>query len=167
MVWFLLFISTVVGANWAIETWGIVSVGFGLHAPAGVFFAGAAFTCRDLVHETLGRWWSLAAIVSGAALSFFISPQFAVASGAAFLFAELMDFGVYTPLRTRHWGGAVVASNVVGFVADSVIFLLLAFGSLDFLLGQVVGKAYMTILALPFLLFWRWRRDLPLGWQRA
>ena len=39
---------------------------------------------------------------------------------------------------------AVVASSAVGLVVDSIVFLWLAFGSLDFLAGQVVGKAWMV-----------------------
>jgi queuosine precursor transporter len=157
------YIATVFLANWAIETFGFVSVGFGLAAPAGVYFAGLAFTLRDITHDTLGRTWVLVAIVAGALLSTFVSPQFAVASGAAFLLSELFDFAVYAPLRARHWMGAVVASNIVGLVADSILFLWLAFGSLAFLQGQVVGKAWMTVLAIPVLLFWRRRIGRP-GW---
>lgn len=44
----------------------------------------------------------------------------AVASGAAFLFSELADFAVFQPLRERRWLAAVVASNLVGLVIDSV-----------------------------------------------
>jgi queuosine precursor transporter len=159
----LAYISTVFLANWAIETFGIVGVGFGLNAPAGVYFAGLAFTLRDITHDTLGRRWVLAAIVAGALLSTIVSPQFALASGAAFLLSELFDFAVYAPLRERHWMGAVVASNIVGLVADSILFLWLAFGSLAFLEGQVVGKAWMTLLAVPVLMLWRRRLGRP-GW---
>ena len=37
-------------------------------------------------------------------------------------------------------------------------FLTLAFGSLEFLAGQVVGKLWMTVLAVALL--WAWRRRL-------
>jgi queuosine precursor transporter len=157
------FVSTVFLANWAIERFGLVTVGFGLMAPAGVYFAGLAFTLRDITHDTLGRRWVLAAIVTGAVLSTLVSTQFALASGAAFLLSELFDFAVYAPLRERHWIGAVVASNIVGFVADSILFLWLAFGSLAFLEGQIVGKAWMTLAAIPVLLLWRRRIGRP-GW---
>ncbi|HUG16946.1 MAG TPA: VUT family protein [Thermomicrobiales bacterium] len=157
------FVSTVFLANWAIERYGFVSVGFGLTAPAGVYFAGLAFTLRDITHDTLGRRWVLLAIVAGALLSSLVSPQFALASGTAFLFSELFDFAVYAPLRKRHWIGAVVASNIVGLVADSILFLWLAFESLAFLEGQIVGKAWMTLLAIPFLLLWRRHLGRP-GW---
>ena len=63
---------------------------------------------------------------------------------------------MYAPLRERGWLRAVFASNVVGFTVDSLLFLWLAFGSLDFIEGQLVGKAYMTGLAVVGL--WLWRR---------
>jgi uncharacterized PurR-regulated membrane protein YhhQ (DUF165 family) len=149
------YIATVFLANWAINTFGVVSVGFGMLAPAGVYFAGLAFTLRDITQDTLGRTWVLFAIVVGALLSALVSTQFALASGVAFLLSELFDFAVYTPLRDRNWIGAVVASNIVGLFADSVLFLWIAFGSFEFLRGQVVGKVWMTVLAVVVLTFWR------------
>lgn len=150
--------GTIVAANWAISAFGLVPVGFGLMAPAGVYFAGLAFTLRDLVQDGLGRRWTVAAILAGAALSAFVSPQFALASGGAFLLSESLDFFVYTPLKERHWLTAVAASNVVGFAVDSAAFLLLAFGSLDFLAGQLLGKAWMTLAAVALLMVLRMAR---------
>lgn len=156
MIWLVAYIATIFAANWAIQTFGIVPVGLGLMAPAGVYFVGLAFTFRDLAHDRLGRWPVVAAIVIGAGLSAFVSPQFALASGAAFLFSELADLAVYTPLRRRGWLRAVALSNAAGLVVDSVLFLWLAFGSLDFIAGQIVGKAWMTALAIGVL--WLVRR---------
>lgn len=152
------YVATIFAANWAIASFGVVPVGFGLVAPAGVYFAGLAFTFRDLVQEYLGRVATVVAIAVGAALSAVVSPQFAAASGIAFLVSELADFVVYTPLRRRNWLGAVAASNVVGFVADSALFLTLAFGSLEFLAGQLVGKGWMTVLAVAVVWLIRRRR---------
>jgi uncharacterized PurR-regulated membrane protein YhhQ (DUF165 family) len=78
-------------------------------------------------------------------------PALLVASGTAFLLSELADFAVYTPLQERRLVLAVLASSTVGLVIDSVVFLYLAFGSLEFLSGQVIGKAWMVLLALPFV----------------
>ncbi len=161
MLFALGYILTIFAANWAISRFGAVPVGFGLMAPAGVYFAGLAFTLRDLTQESLGRRWTVVAILAGAVLSAVVSPTFALASGTAFLFSELADFAVYTPLRARHWLGAVLASNTVGLVVDSVLFLSLAFGSLEFLTGQVVGKAWMTLLAIVLLSLWRRGRTRP------
>jgi uncharacterized PurR-regulated membrane protein YhhQ (DUF165 family) len=149
------YMLTVVAANAAISLVGLVPVGFGLTAPAGVYFAGLAFTLRDAVQETLGRRWVVAAIVVGALLSALLSAQLALASAVAFLLSELADFAVYTPLRERTWLGAVAASNTVGALVDSALFLWLAFGSLAFLAGQMVGKLWMTLLAVALVGLWR------------
>lgn len=162
---FVALVLTVWGANWALDTFGVIDIGFGLSAPAGVLFAGLAFGLRDVLHDTGGVRWVLAAIATGTVLSYVLSDAaripggvttIAVASGAAFAFSELADLAVYSPLRERHWVGAVVASNIVGAVADSALFLWLAFGSFEFMAGQVVGKTYMVALALP--LVWMTRR---------
>ncbi|GAB4423773.1 MAG: hypothetical protein OHK0015_01720 [Chloroflexi bacterium OHK40] len=149
------YILTIFAANLAITMFGIVPVGFGLVAPAGVYFAGLAFSLRDALQEAIGRRWVIAAIITGAAVSAGLSAQLALASGLAFLFSELADFAVYTPLRRKSWLGAVVASNTVGIVVDSALFLWLAFGSLSFLPGQIVGKLWMTALAVGLILTWR------------
>lgn len=162
------FVATVVGANWALGRYGVVSVGFGLTAPAGVYFAGLAFGLRDALHETAGRWWVLAAIATGAVVSYVIEDAvtipgghgaIAVASAAAFALSELADLSVYEPLRSRSWPAAVAGSNVAGSLVDSALFLWLAFGSLDLLAGQVVGKLLMVALSLPIV--WLARRAVP------
>lgn len=161
MIPLVAYIAVIVLANWAIDTFGVVPVGFGLAAPAGVYFAGLAFTLRDLTQEQLGRTWTVGAILIGAAVSALVSPAFALASGTAFLLSELADFAVYTPLRERNWLVAVALSNTVGLVIDSAVFLTLAFGSLAFLPGQVIGKLWMTALAVAVL--WAFRRRLAPG----
>ena len=157
---FALFALTVPAANWMIGNVGacvpdgpcLVPVGFGLEAPSGVLMVGAALVLRDIVHERLGAGWALAAIVIGAALSAWLAPPtLVVASAAAFLLAELADFAVYAPLRKRHLTAAVVASGAVGAVIDSAVFLLIAFGSLAFIEGQIVGKLWMSLLAIPVI----------------
>jgi uncharacterized PurR-regulated membrane protein YhhQ (DUF165 family)/NADPH-dependent 7-cyano-7-deazaguanine reductase QueF len=146
------YLATIVAANWAINRYGAVPVWPGLAAPAGVYFAGAAFTLRDLTQEHLGRLATLAAIAAGAGLSYLIaSPRLAAASAAAFAASELADFAVYQPLRARRLLLAVLASNVVGSVVDSALFLALAFGNLTYLPGQVVGKTWTTVIAVVVL----------------
>ncbi|MBQ1166305.1 VUT family protein, partial [Streptomyces sp. A73] len=67
---------------------------------------------------------------------------------AAVALSETLDVAVYEPLRRRGLLVAVTASNAVGLLADSLVFLGLAFGSLAFLPGQLVGKAWMTLAAI-------------------
>lgn len=156
---FAAFIATIFAANWLIQHVGIVPVGFGLQAPAGVYMVGIAFTLRDILQRTLGLPWTIAAIIAGAALSYLVSPAFALASGTAFLLSELADLAIYTPLERRTWLGAIALSNTVGLVVDSMLFLAIAFGSQQFLAGQIVGKAWMTLAAVPFLLLARRRLE--------
>lgn len=162
------FVGTVWAANFALTHWGTVPVGFGLEAPAGVYAAGLAFTLRDIVHRGLGRSVVLVCIAAGAFLSWLIEASttipgghvsIALASGIAFGLSELADLAVYEPIRERGWLPAVVASNAAGIVIDSVLFLWLAFGSLALLNGQLVGKAWMTLAALPVIAVLR--RRLP------
>src|SRR3712207_1982950 len=85
---------------------------------------------------------------------------------SAFLVGEAVDLAVYTPLQRRGLVLAVALSSVVGLVLDSVVFLLLAFGNLDYLAGQVVGKLWMVLASLP-LVAWLRRRDERLGLRPA
>lgn len=140
--------TTVVAANLAIDTIGVLPVWPGIAAPAGVYLVGLALVLRDLLQNATNWKWSLGAVMVGAALSAVFSPALALASGAAFLFSQIADLAVYTPLRKRGLVVAVAASNAVGLVVDSVLFLWLAFGSLEFLVGQVLGKTWMTLAAI-------------------
>lgn len=162
------FAATIPLANWLIGNVGTVCipqgpcllpVGFGLTAPSGVLVVGASLVLRDMVHEAGGAKAALIAIGIGGFLSaFFAAPSLLFASVLAFILAELSDLAVYTPLREKRLWLAVLLSGLVGSVVDSAIFLWIAFGSLDYIAGQTVGKMWMTILAIPILFFFRNRR---------
>ncbi|MBB4051332.1 hypothetical protein GGR20_000968 [Devosia subaequoris] len=162
------FTLTVPLANWMIGNVGtvcvpdgpcLVPVAPGLLAPSGVLVAGLAFVLRDFVQQRLGAIWAIAAIVAGAAISATIAPPaLVIASAAAFLVSELADMAVFTPLRRRGLLLAVFASSIVGLFVDTLIFLQLAFGNTDLMWGQVVGKSWMVVLALPLLHLLQTRR---------
>jgi uncharacterized PurR-regulated membrane protein YhhQ (DUF165 family) len=163
---FIAYLATIPAANWMIGHVGscipqgpcLLPVGFGLMAPSGVLMIGAALVLRDVVHERLGGWFALAAVLAGAAISGFVAPgPLVLASVVSFGLSELADLAVYAPLRKRRLYAAVLLSGVAGAAVDSVVFLWLAFGSLDFLTGQIVGKLWMTLAALPVLQAVRWR----------
>ena len=168
----ILFCLTIPAANWMLGHVGtvcppnnpcLVPVAPGLMAPSGVLLIGAALVLRDLVQRRLGVEFGIGAIVAGAAISAAVSPaSLVLASAAAFLLSEFSDFAVYTPLARRRLVLAVVASSFIGLVVDSIVFLWLAFGSLDFLMGQIVGKLWMVLLAIPLVAYIR-RRDERLG----
>ncbi|HKA76591.1 MAG TPA: VUT family protein [Pseudolabrys sp.] len=175
-IFLVLFCLTIPAANWMIGHAGttcvpsgpcLVPVAPGVMAPSGVLLVGAALVLRDLVQRRLGVEFGLAAIVAGAAISAGLAPpSLVLASAVAFLLSELADFAVYTPLARRRLVAAVIASSIVGLVVDSIVFLWLAFGSLEFLPGQVIGKLWMVLLAVPFVAYLR-RRDERLGLKAA
>ena len=163
-------------ANWLIGHVGtecvpngpcLMPVAPGLMAPSGVLMVGLALVLRDLVQRRLGFLWAVGAILAGTLLSALLAPPaLVVASGVAFLLSELADLAVFTPLQRRRFLLAVLVSSIVGLVVDSAVFLYLAFGNLDYLAGQVVGKAWMVLLTLP-LIAWLRRRDARLGLSAA
>lgn len=158
---FLGFLGSIPLANWMIHHVGtvcvpngpcLVPVAPGLMAPSGVLVIGVALVLRDIVQRCLGVRSALGAIVIGTAISAFIAPgPLVIASGLAFLLGELADCAVYTPLQRRRLILAVVASSLVGLVVDSIVFLWLAFGDLTYLPGQIVGKLWAVVFAVPLV----------------
>lgn len=163
---FLGFAACVPLANWLIDNVGtvcvpngpcLIPVAPGLSAPSGVLVVGLALVLRDLVQRQLGLAWSAFAVAAGAALSAtFAPPALVLASTVAFALSETADLAVYTPLQRKGLVTAAFASSIVGLIVDSVVFLTLAFGNLQFLPGQVVAKFWMVALTLPAL---QWLRD--------
>lgn len=143
------FVGSILLANYATSHFGMVPVGFGYVATAGTYFAGLSFVLRDAVQDTAGKRAVVALIALGALASYLIAPALAVASGVAFLLAESADFAVYTPLRRKGYIRAAVASNVVGAVVDTLVFLTIAgFPVWSSLPGQLLGKLALTALAV-------------------
>lgn len=141
------YLACILDANWAIQSYGIVPVGLGQLAPAGVYFVGPALVLRDLVQWSAGKAAALAALATGALVSYTIAdPHIATASAAAFGLSELADFALFTWIAPR-WSSAVLAGGIAGALLDSAVFLQLAFGSLALMPGQVLGKAYGVSLA--------------------
>ncbi|WP_237743206.1 VUT family protein [Mycobacteroides abscessus] len=150
-MWASAFVGCIVAANWAILHIGTdhgsgvprtLPIGFGLAAPSGVLFAGAQLTLRDLIHEQLGAWKTLAVITASAPLTALVaSPTLAAASVVTFLAAEAADLAVYSWLRRRGYITAVLGSNLVSAVLDSLLFLALAFGVSQ----AAAGAAGMTV----------------------
>jgi queuosine precursor transporter len=175
-IFLVLFCLTIPAANWLIGHAGtvcvpngpcLVPVAPGIMAPSGVLMIGLALVLRDLVQRRLGVEFGIGAIIVGAAISAGLAPpSLVVASAAAFLLSEFADFAVYTPLARRRLVAAVFASSVVGLVVDSIVFLWLAFGSLEFLTGQIIGKLWMVLLAIPFVAYMR-KRDERIGFKAA
>ncbi len=125
----------------------LIPIGFGLMAPSGVLLIGLALVLRDWLQDLTNWRWSAVAVFFGAIISWLTSDPFvAIASAVAFFTAEMLDLAVYTPLREKGKSIAVLASGLMGSFVDSMLFVYLAFGSLDFSVGNTVGKLYATAL---------------------
>jgi len=155
------YVAAVVLANVVTERLGMVSVGFGLLVTAGTYAAGFALLARDFVHRFGGRPWALAAIALGGVLSWALSsPALAAASTVAFVSAELIDLGVYEPIRrAKGFIQGALVSNIVSAPIDTVVFLSLAGFplTLETVGGQFVGKV-LWATALPLSIYWLGRR---------
>ena len=82
----------------------------------------------------------------------------AVASGSAFLTAQLLDIKVFDVLRESTWWKAPAASSFLGSVVDTAIFFSLAFSGtglpwITWAIGDFCAKLLMiTLLIYPFRL---------------
>jgi uncharacterized PurR-regulated membrane protein YhhQ (DUF165 family) len=168
---FLSFLATVPLANYLIQNVGtvcvengpcLIPVGFGLMAPSGVLLIGVALVLRDLLQEATNWKVSMLAVTLGSVVSFFTSDPFiALASAVAFFSAETLDLLVYTPLRKKGKHIAVLLSGVAGAFVDSILFVYLAFGSLEFSLGNTVGKLYATVIVAAYFA-WKVKQNATL-----
>ncbi len=123
----------------------------------GAFTYPFAFLVTDLANRNHGAAAARKVVYVGFAVAVVLSvwlatPRIAIASGTAFLVAQLIDVAVFERLRRNAWWQAPLVSSVIGSVIDTVLFFSLAFaGSFAFLdtgLGREDGSLGF---AVPFL----------------
>lgn len=147
---FAAFAATIPAANWTLDQFGFVNVPWLGPVASGVIWIGLSFVLRDIGQMLSNRWATIPAVGVGVALSWLLaSPALAVASAAAFAVAETLDWLVYTPLAERNWPAAVLFSGAVGAVADSALFLSLAFGSTSGWWQLAAAKTVIVLAASP------------------
>ncbi len=91
-----------------------------------------AFLVNDLTNRHLGNVAARKVVVAGFIIAvvlsvYFATPRIAIASGSAFLVAQLIDIGVFDRLRGGAWWKAPLASSFVGSAVDTLMFFGLAF----------------------------------------
>lgn len=122
-----------------------------------------AFLVTDLTNRSLGPTAARRVIYVGFALAVLLSlalatPRIALASGSAFLVAQLLDVFVFNRLRRRAWWQAPLVSSVCGSVVDTAIFFSLAFAGtavpwVSLALGDLgVKMALALFMLIPFRL---------------
>lgn len=98
----------------------------------GAFTYPAAFLVTDLTNRHLGPSGARRVVFIGFALAVLLSvvlatPRIAIASGSAFLIAQLLDVSVFNRLRARAWWQAPLISSTLGSLVDTTLFFSLAF----------------------------------------
>lgn len=120
-----------------------------------------AFLVTDLTNRTLGpskaRLVVTVGFVAAVGMSLLLAdPRIALASGSAFLLAQLLDVFLFDKLRQGAWWKAPLVSSVIASFVDTLIFFSLAFAGTGlpwetWALGDYgVKLAMVAVLIIPF-----------------
>jgi len=109
---------------------------FGLHdiLTWGAFTYPFAFLVTDLANRRHGLSVARRTVYAGFAVAVVLSvvlstPRIALASGTAFLVAQLLDAQIFDRLRKQAWWRAPLISTLLGSALDTAIFFSLAFSA--------------------------------------
>lgn len=132
----------------------------------GAFTYPIAFLVTDLSNRHFGpakaRLIVTAGFVLAVAISVYVAtPRIAIASGSAFLVAQLLDVSIFDRLRHSHWWHAPLISSVLGSIIDTVLFFSLAFAAFFVMLG---ANDAFAIEAAPLLGFFSWEAPRWMSW---
>jgi len=118
----LLYIALIVAVNYGFSVVPLVKLPDGTMWPPMSLVVGFIFVVRDFAQREIGHKVLLAMLV-GAALSYVMaSPYVAIASTAAFLVSELVDWLVYS-LTKRPLSQRILYSSLLATPLDSAVFL--------------------------------------------
>jgi uncharacterized PurR-regulated membrane protein YhhQ (DUF165 family) len=120
-----------------------------------------AFLVTDLTNRRYGPQEARQVAYVGFALAVLLSialagPRIALASGTAFLTAQLLDIAVFDRLRRLAWWQAPLISSGLASIWDTAVFFVLAFAGtglpwITWGLGDLGAKFAMALLLLvPF-----------------
>ena len=129
----------------------------------GAFTYPIAFLVTDLTNRFAGARAARQIAIVGFCLAVVLSiwlatPRIALASGAAFLSAQLLDITIFDRLRRLHWWQAPLLSSTIASILDTALFFSLAFAAtglpwITWALGDLGCKLLMALLLLiPFRL---------------
>ncbi|PVB61451.1 queuosine precursor transporter [Labrenzia sp. 011] len=123
----------------------------------GAFTYPVAFLVTDLTNRRYGPAAARKVVVAGFVIAVILSvwlatPRIAIASGSAFLVAQLMDVTIFDRLRRTAWWKAPVVSSLFGSVIDTLLFFGIAFSAnfafIDAFFGMENGSLAFPV---PFL----------------
>lgn len=116
----------------------------------------ATFLVTDLTNRAYGPRRARQVVYIGFALAVICSlwlatPRIALASGTAFLVAQLLDVHVFDRLRGTSWWKAPLASSTLGSAVDTALFFTLAFAGTVVPFVTLALGDFAVKLALAFL----------------
>jgi uncharacterized PurR-regulated membrane protein YhhQ (DUF165 family) len=124
----------------------------------GAFTYPFAFLVTDLTNRSFGPRPTRLVVYVGFALAVLLSlvfsdPRIALASGTAFLSAQLLDVSIFDLLRAGTWWRAPLVSSAAGSAVDTAVFFSLAFAGTGlpwttWALGDFAVKMAMAVLSL-------------------
>lgn len=111
----------------------------------GAFTYPFAFLVTDLTNRHFGPKSARIVVFVGFALAVILSiilayPRIAVASGTAFLVAQLLDVSIFDRLRHGEWWRAPLISSGIASFVDTLIFFSLAFAPAFVGIDQFFGQ---------------------------
>lgn len=115
----------------------------------GAFTYPVAFLVTDLSNRAFGPQRARLVVVAGFIVAVMLSiwlatPRIAIASGTAFLVAQLLDISIFHRLRNSAWWHAPMFSSLVSSALDTIIFFTLAmapaFAGIDLFFGMEDGS---------------------------
>ncbi len=132
----------------------------------GAFTYPVAFLVTDVTNRALGpvaarRVAYIGFGIAVVASVYFATPRIAVASGAAFLTAQLLDITVFNRLRGALWWRAPLISSFLASTVDTALFFSLAFAGtgepwLTWAIGDYAVKLAVALaMLIPFRLLTR------------
>ncbi|MFA5662687.1 VUT family protein [Castellaniella sp.] len=161
---FACMVAIVVGSNILVQypinpwlTWGAITY-------------PVSFLVTDVLNRRFGPRAARRVVYGGFVAALVVSiwlasPRIALASGSAFLIAQLTDITIFNRLRHQRWWRAPFIGGAIAAVFDTVAFFAIAFAGTDvpwptLLVGDLAVKLLVNLLMLaPFrALMWNLAR---------
>ncbi|MGH6861340.1 MAG: VUT family protein [Phyllobacterium sp.] len=123
----------------------------------GAFTYPIAFLVNDLSNRRFGPAFARRVVYAGFAIAVVLSiwlatPRIAIASGTAFLTAQLLDITVFDRLRRLTWWKAPFAAAIFGSMLDTLLFFSIAFAAHFSWIDAATGRADSSLATpVPFL----------------
>lgn len=116
----------------------------------GAFSYPVSFLITELTNHFYGPKMAQRVVLVGFALGVFLSiwfatPRIAIASGSAFLIAQLLDIDIFNRFRSSIWWCAPLYASLAASVVDAVIFWCF-WGEKDPLLDWALGDTFIKIM---------------------